>query len=213
MTRSHLKSALLANLMFAGSLGLLTGCNETEAKQGTTSSSSNNYVAPSSKLTSGTTIDVALGSQLSSETAQVGDTWHGKVTDDVVSGDKVVIPSGSSVTGTVTGARGAKRGERAMLDLAIKSISVHGNNESVSASTEEVVAGSTRARNLGAIAGSAAAGAIIGKAVGDGKNGAVGGIIGGATAAGVVAASKGYQVVLKDGAVMSFTVNQTVSMR
>ena len=56
--------------------------------------------------------------------------------------------------------------------------------------------------------------ALIGKAVGgDGKDAAVGGILGGATAAGVVAASKGYQVVLKEGTVLRFTVNESVAMK
>jgi outer membrane lipoprotein SlyB len=90
---------------------------------------------------------------------------------------------------------------------------VNGTDERISATTEAVIAGSTRARNLGAIAGGAAAGALIGKAVGDGKNATVGGIIGGATAAGIVAGSKGYQVVLPSGTVMTFTVNETVAMR
>jgi hypothetical protein len=162
---------------------------------------------------SGTTINVMLGNTISSETASVGDAWHGTVANNVEMQNGGMIPAGSQVNGVVTGATGAKRGSRAMLDLAVRGISVNGRNESVVANSEPVIAGSTRARNLGAIAGGAAAGALIGKAVGDGKNAAVGGILGGAAAAGVVAGSKGYQVVLKDGTAMSFTVNETVSMR
>jgi hypothetical protein len=124
-----------------------------------------------------------------------------------------VIPAGSQVDGVVTGALAARRGSRAMLELGVQRIRVNGHDESITASSEPVIAGSTRARNLGAIAGGAAAGALIGKAVGDGKNATVGGIIGGAAAAGVVAGSKGYQVVLTNGTVMTFTVTQTVAMR
>jgi hypothetical protein len=49
--------------------------------------------------------------------------------------------------------------------------------------------------------------------VGDGKNAAVGALIGGGAATAVVATSDGYQVVLKSGTVMTFTVNQAVAMR
>jgi hypothetical protein len=74
-----------------------------------------------------------------------------------------------------------------------------------------VVAGSPRARNLGAIAGGAAAGAIIGKATGD--NATKGAVIGGAIATGAVAASKGYQVVLSNGAILRFVVRDDVAVR
>ena len=100
-----------------------------------------------------------------------------------------------------------------MLDLSVRGITAGGRDQAITANGEAVIAGSTRARNLGAIAGGVAAGALIGKAVGDGKNATVGGLIGGVAATGVVAGSKGYQVVLKPGTVMSFTVNQTVAMR
>jgi len=76
------------------------------------------------------------------------------------------------------------------------------------------VAGSTRARNVGAVAGGAAAGALIGKAVGgSGKGALIGGLIGGASAAGAAAASKGYQVVLKEGTVITFSVKENVMVR
>ena len=77
----------------------------------------------------------------------------------------------------------------------------------------EVVAGSTRARNLGVIAGGAAAGAVVGNNVGEKSHTVLGAVIGGATAAGIVAKTKGYQVELKDGTVVSFTVSESVSLR
>jgi hypothetical protein len=74
-----------------------------------------------------------------------------------------------------------------------------------------VIAGSTRARNLGAIVGGAAAGALIGKATSD--NATKGAVIGGALATGAVAASKGYQVVLSNGTVMTFVVSEDVAVK
>jgi hypothetical protein len=214
MKLSNLRSTLATGALLVTAMALLSGCNE----KSTTAQASENAprsisTASTRSVRSGTTVHVALGSNISSKTAQVGDAWHGTVTESVMNQGETVIPPGSRVDGVVTGALAAQRGSRAMLELGIRGIRVEGHDEAIVASSEPVIAGSTRARNLGAIAGSAAAGALIGKAVGDGKNAAVGGAIGAVAATGVVAASDGYQVVLSDGTVMTFTVSQTVAMR
>ena len=48
---------------------------------------------------------------------------------------------------------------------------------------------------------------------GTGKGAVIGGIIGGGVATGVVAASDGYQVVLKPGTVLTFTTSEVVAVR
>jgi len=165
-------------------------------------------------LAAGTPIQVGVTAQLSTETANVGDTWTGEVKDNVIVGNTVVIPAGSQVNGVVAAVAPAQKGSRASLELAVKSVMVNGKSHPVSASMEPIVAGSTRARNVGAVAGGAAAGALIGKAVGgSGKGALIGGLIGGASAAGAAAASKGYQVVLKEGAVITFSVKENVMVR
>jgi len=203
-------AGLAAAAILAAALFALSSCNEADDD----AQAANVPMGRAAHtLLAGTSIDVVLGSTLSSENASVGDAWHGTVQDNVATQNGGLIPAGSPVSGVVVGVTPAKRGSRAMLDLGIQQIRVDGRDESVTASTEAVIAGSTRARNLGAIAGSAVAGALIGKVVGDGKNAAVGGLIGGGAATAVVAGSKGYQVVLSSGTVMSFTVNQTVAVR
>jgi len=169
--------------------------------------------SPGVTVPAGTGFKVAVAAKITSETAQAGDTWTGTVKDPVIVGDRVVIPAGSQVTGVVTGAVPAERGSRAVLVLAVKSVEVNGRSHALSAGTDSIIAGSTRARNLGAIAGGAAAGALIGKAVGGSNKGAlIGGLIGGAAATGAVAKSKGYQAEVKEGAEMVFTVNDAVVM-
>jgi len=165
-------------------------------------------------LAAGTPIDVSVALQISTETAKVGDTWTGEVKENVIVGDKVVIPAGSIVTGIVNETTPAKKGDLAKLDLEVQSVSVNGKAIAVKAGTEAIEAGSPRARNLGAIAGAAAAGALVGKAVGgSGKGALIGGLIGGAAATGAVAGSKGYQVVLKEGTVLTFNVNEDTKVR
>jgi hypothetical protein len=165
-------------------------------------------------VAAGTPIQVSVTTQISSETVNAGDTWTGEVKEPVIVGNEVVIPAGSTVTGVIEGVKGAEKGDRAFLVLGVSSINANGRTYSISAGTDSIIAGSTRARNLGAIAGSAAAGALIGKAVGGGGKGAlIGGLIGGAAATGAVAKSKGYQVVIKEGTVITFNVERQVTMR
>jgi hypothetical protein len=189
----------------------------TTTRPASSSSSSSHASQPVQQgvtVPSGTAIKVAVSARVTSETAQPGDTWTGTVQEPVAVGDHIVIPAGSTVTGVVSGVKAAEKGSRAFLVLAVRSIDVNGHNYAVSATADSLIAGSTRTRNVGAVAGGAAAGALLGKAIGGGGKGAlIGGLIGGAAATGAVAASKGYQVEVKEGAEMTFNVNQSVTMR
>jgi hypothetical protein len=170
--------------------------------------------APTRTIPSGTPISVSVQTGISSENANVGDTWTGTVQQSVVVDGRTLIPAGSTVTGTVSSVRAAHKGDRAMLDLALSRVEVEGRTYQVHGGTEAIVAGSTRARNLGAVAAGAGAGALIGKAVGGGGKGAlIGGLIGAGAATGAVAASKGYQVVLKPGTAIDFTTSGPVAVR
>lgn len=187
----------------------LSGCKEDGQAVATTGSGSTESQVASTRIPTGTSIDVTVNTSLSSKTASIGDSWNGSVTSSSNG-----LPAGSAVSGTVTGAKAAQRGDRAMLDLGLSSITVSGHEYTVHGSTEAIIAGSTRARNLGAIAGSAAGGALIGKVVtGTTKGAVIGGIIGGGVATGVVAKSDGYQVVLKPGTVLTFTTSEVVAVR
>ena len=205
-------TTLAAGTALAAALLLMTGCNEP--KPGAVAGGTEGYGTTSTRfLRSGTTIRVAVSGDITSETASVGDVWHGTVSENVSTQNGGSIPPGSEVSGVITGATPAKRGSRAMLELGIRSIRVDGRNEAGGASAAPVIAGSTRTRNVGAVAGGALVGALIGRSVGDGRNAAVGGLVGGAATAGALAGTKGYQVVLSDGTIMNFTVSRTVAMR
>ena len=165
-------------------------------------------------LPSGTTIDVALGTALTSETASVGDAWSGSVRSASVVDGWNVIPAGSSVSGTVGAVRPARKGDRAMLDLGLTSVTVGDRTYRVRGTTEAIVAGSTRARNLGAIGAATAAGAVVGQAVGGStKSTVVGAVVGGGAATAVVSQTKGFQVALKEGTPLTFKTTEAVAVR
>ena len=158
---------------------------------------------------SGTSLEVTLGTSLSSENAGVGDAWTGSVLNG-----RDGIPAGSTVSGTVSAVKSAKKGDRAMLDLALSSITVGNRSYRVHGSTEAIIAGSPRARNLGAIGAATAAGAVVGHAIGgSGKGTLIGAIVGGGAATGVVSQTKGWQVVLKTGTPLTFTTSEAVAVR
>ena len=170
------------------------------------------------RVDAGTALDISIDTKLSSETVNVGDTWSGTIKENVIVGDRVVFPAGSVVSGVVTESveAGAAKsaGKTASLGLSVTAITVNGNKHAIEAGTEPIVAGSARARNIGAVAGGAAAGALIGRAVGgSGKGALIGGLLGGAAGAGAAAKSKGYQVVIKEGTVLTFKVNAPVTVR
>ncbi len=169
--------------------------------------------APGVTVPAGTGVKVAVSAKITSETAQPGDTWTGTVKEPVIVGDRVAIPAGSTVTGVVSGVKAAEKGSRAFLVLSLRSVEVDGRSHALPATTDSVIAGSTRARNIGAVAGGAAAGALIGKAIGgSGKGALIGGLLGGAAATGAVAASKGYQVEIKEGTELTFATNDAIVM-
>jgi len=198
---------------------VLSGCrsDQTAAQNGT----NNDNTSPSKSTSyahltvpSGTSIEVTLNTALTSKTANVGDTWSGSVRNPVSLDGRNVIPAGSSVTGTVSGALAAERGNRAMLDLALTTVTVGEHAYTVHGGMESIIAGSPRARNLGAIGAATAAGAIIGHAIGgSGKGTLIGAVVGGGAATGVVAHSDGYQVVLKPGTDLRFTTSEAVAVR
>lgn len=168
-------------------------------------------VDPGVTIPAGTPLTLTMNVEVNSEFAKAGDSWTGVITEPVIIGTDAPIPAGSTVQGVVTAAKEAESGDRAMLLLAVTSITVNGTSHAVRAGTDSIIAGSTRARNLGAVAGAGAAGALIGKAVGGGKGAVIGGILGGTAAAVGAAKSKGYQVVLKEGTELTFYVtNDTV---
>ena len=166
-------------------------------------------------VAAGTALNISVDTQVSSETANVGDTWSGTIKENVIVGDKVVFPAGSVVSGVITESVPAGgKDVRAKLGFDVTAITVNGTKHAIEASTEPIEAGSARARNIGAVAGSAAAGALIGRAVGgSGKGALIGGLLGGAAAATAAAKSKGYQVVIKEGTVVTFNVKAPVNVR
>lgn len=171
-------------------------------------------VAASTTVPGGTPIKIGVSVALNTETAHAGDPWSGTVKEAVTVGSSAPFPAGSIVHGVVAAVKSAEKGSRAFFVLRVTSIEANGSTHEIGATADSMIAGSTTKRNVGAIAGGAAAGALLGKAIGgSGKGALIGGVLGGAAATGAVAASKGFQVEVKQGQEVVFHVDTDTKVK
>ncbi|MBI3404131.1 MAG: hypothetical protein HY046_01580 [Acidobacteria bacterium] len=140
----------------------------------------------------GTSIPITLTDSISSKDAKVGQKVSGSVTNDVVSGGKVVIPKGSTATLTVTSADPSGRlSGTAKIGLRLQSVVVRGTTYNLTTGSIVRTGSGHAKRNTVAVGGGAAAGAIIGGLAGGGKGAAIGAGVGaGAGTAGAAATGK-----------------------
>lgn len=215
MSRTLISIMTLAVLVVA-----LAGCGQGGVSQTgeTTGGSSQppaSFLRPAMlEVPAGTDLDLRLQTALSSGTSGVGDDFTATVVDDVVVENRVAIPSGSTVYGSVSGVRAARRGAgNASLSLAFNRLELpDGYSTSISASMHQHSA-SKKKRNAGIIGGSAAGGALLGRIIGkDTKGAVVGAVVGGGIGTAVVASRPGEQVNLPAGATLSVNLGSSIKV-
>ena len=131
---------------------------------------------------------------------------------------RVIIPAGSSVSGTITAAEPAPNPNSAgRIELSVTSVSVRGKSYPIDAS---VVSKDTVMKGRGVtkadaakVAGGAVAGAILGKIVGKNTKGAViGGAAGAAAGAAAARASRDIDVVIPKGAAIVIKLEKPLTV-
>jgi hypothetical protein len=171
-------------------------------------------------LASGSHFDMAATDTITSRTAKVGDAFSARVVEDVRNAaGKVVIPAGSSVSGTITAVKPAPNPSTpGTLQLAVSSVTIRGTNYPLEASIDSL---ETVHKGRGITTGDAAkvgagavAGAIAGRVIGGNKRGTIiGGIVGGAVGARVAQTSKDSDIVLPAGAHIIVTVTKPLTVK
>jgi hypothetical protein len=164
----------------------------------------------------GTEIRLTMSVPVSSATSQAGDTFTAKTTDSVVVGNRVAIPSGSTVQGQVSEVNPAKKGlkeKEGSLALAFDKVTTPaGFSSPMSAGIASVAPKSTK-KTAGIIGGSAAGGALLGKILGGStKDAAVGAVVGGAIGTGIAAGTKGKDVEIPAGSKLTITLDQPLTI-
>ncbi len=161
----------------------------------------------------GTQVSIRLTDQLDSEKSQVGDVFHGSISTPIVVEGKTVVPSSADVEGRVVEVKSAGR-FAGQSDLVIELTQLHMNGKSYSIQTDRwSKQGNGRGKATAAkVGGGAAVGAILGGIFGGGKGAAIGAAAGAGAGTGVSAATKGQQIVLKPETVLSFQLQNSISV-
>lgn len=162
--------------------------------------------------------DAVLGLQIertiSSETARVEDRVEARVTRDVRVGDRVAIPAGSIVQGSVAEVeRGGKVKERARLGIRFHTV-VLGNGSRLAIKTDSVIreGASPSKESAAKIGGAAIGGAILGAILGGSKGAIIGGATGAAGGTAATMAGDRNPALLPAGTTVSVRMQQPVTV-
>src|SRR5262245_54932798 len=180
---------------------------------------------PELVVPAGTNLPIALSTFLNSRSTQVGDTFYADTTYPVWIQQRLVIPRGSIVKGTVTKVvRPGKVKGKAQLAIRFDNIllpngitrdlvaifqGLHGpGEEKIDRQTETVEMDSSKGVDAGQVAGPTSQGAIIGAVAGEGKGALIGGAAGGAVGLATVLLSRGKELVLEPGTQFDLVLKQ-----
>jgi hypothetical protein len=144
--------------------------DESKSAERTAKSSAKSIV-----IDTGTVLEVTLDQSVSSKTNNGGDHFEASLATAVTEGNKVVLPVGTKVSGTITLAHSAGRFKgNAALGLALDSIIVNGKAYPVQATSVERAGKGRGKRTAVGAGGGAVLGAVVGALAGGGKGAAIG---------------------------------------
>lgn len=169
---------------------------------------------PKVTIPAGTQLSIRINQELNSETAQVGDVFHGSISTPVSIEGRTVIPTSADVEGRVVDVKSAGR-FAGQSDLVIELTKLTMNGKSYAISSDHwSKQGNGRGKATAAkVGGGAALGAVLGGIFGGGKGAAIGAAAGAGAGTGVSAATKGQQIILKPETVLSFQLQSPVTVQ
>jgi hypothetical protein len=159
----------------------------------------------------GQLMDVRLQTTLSSATATREQRFEATTAADLMQGDRVLVPAGSTVRGIVSSVDKAGNIDRTgRLTLAFDEIVVSGREYPMRAMATEVYE-SGGIRDEGRTVGTAGAvGAIVGGILGGLKGALIGAVVG---SGGVIAATEGKDIELPQGTIVRIRLDSPLELR
>jgi hypothetical protein len=174
---------------------------------------------------SGTIISIALSAYLNTRSTQVGDPFYADVVYPVWVQQRLIIPKGSTIKGTVTEVvRPGRIKGKGRLALRIDDIllpngvqrdlvavfhGIHGSgDEKIDRKSETVEAGASKGEDAGQIVGPASQGALIGAISGRGTGAGIGAGAGAAVGLATVLFTRGRDLVLVPGTQFDLELKQ-----
>ena len=162
------------------------------------------------EIPSGSEIDVRLTTALTSDTAQVEDRVEATTMIDLYSGNQLLVPAGSILSGWVTSVDRASRTDRkGSLTVEFNRLRINNRNYDVRAYVSQALESEGIKGETARIGAGSAVGAIIGGILGGVKGAIAGILIGGG---GVIAATEGKDVHLPEGTVLRVRFDSPVPL-
>jgi len=180
-------------------------------------------------IPAGTKIPLRLQHALSTKNSRVGDGVYAQTTFPFAMNDRIVVPAGTYVQGTITHIQRAGHvkgraevlihfttlvypsGYTVMLPGAVES--APGNEKATVKDKEGTIQGDgDTGRKVGTAVGTAGTGAVIGAISGGGKGALIGGGIGGAAGAAIAMLSRGNEVVMPAGSTIEMVIQRDVTV-
>lgn len=165
-------------------------------------------------IPAGTVLRLKLVDAVASDTSRPEEGLAASLDAPVSVGGEVAIPAGSSVRGTVlSAARSAKVKGRASVSFRFERLTAHGETYDVRTDRISRQAPPSRRKDATKIGIGAGAGALIGAIAGGGKGAAVGSAIGAGAGTGAVVATRGDEVRLSAGTVVTTRLREPLTIR
>lgn len=151
---------------------------------------------------------------LSSDTHTAGETFEATLAEPIVEGDWVVAKEGAPVVGMVVAStKGGRVKGVAELQVAIREITLtDGQRVRVDTELSTAAAKSEKKKDMGKVAITTGAGAIIGGIAGGGKGAAIGAAVGGAGGTAVVMGTRGKPAAIAARSELRFRVTRPVKI-
>jgi hypothetical protein len=159
----------------------------------------------------GQEMDVRLQTMLSSKTATVEQRFEATTAVDLMQGDRVLIPAGSTVRGIVSSVEPAGRIDRSgKLTLAFDQITVNGRDYRIRGMATQVFESRGIQDEAKTVGTAGAVGAIVGGIIGGLKGALIGAAVG---SGGVIAATEGKDIELPPGTIIRVRFDEPLQTR
>ncbi len=194
-----------------------------------TAANAANSEARSLTIPAGTKVPLVLKHAITTKTVRVGDNVYAATNFPVVVNNRMAIPSGTYVQGTISQFRRPGRikgraellvhfntlifpnGYTLMLPGAVENVP-GAENSTVKNPEGTIQANGSKGKDAGTIAGTAATGTLIGAAAGGGKGAALGAASGGAAGALITLLTRANEVRLEPGTTLEMVIERPLTL-
>lgn len=167
-------------------------------------------------LPAGTTVEVRMNEAVQADSAAVGRTYSGQLTQPIMTADgRTIAPAGSPAQLVVMQFEEGGRVTSDQIQLGLGSITVDGRSYNVQSDahqTDQAGLGANR-RTATMVGGGAALGTLVGAIAGGGAGAAIGALAGAGAGAAVQVLTKGKEVNIPAETVLTFRLDRPVRLQ